>query len=298
MWGSPSPCRFLTISVLCPAVGKSFLMFISCTFGTIMDSHLTDHLADLPSGKDLRLCSEPWPSYWCLEEFCDCTSGEHRFLQILASFFTHVIPARVALNNRLVQPSTSHNISSFGLGRFFSFLMFYRVGRTPWTGDQPVARPLPAHRTVQIQNKRTQTSMHQIGFEPAIPVFERAETVHALDHVATVIGSYYRLQELIGDLSSFAVWKYPIRISAWALSYFSHWVSSFHVEKIRYGTSNVAKPQLFPTSGVIHIVMPNLESRISVVHVEAHHNLLINKGQKSWSHTCGRYCVMLSSVKR
>jgi hypothetical protein len=33
-----------------------------------------------------------------------------------------------------------------GLGRFFSFLIPYTVGRTPWTGDQPVARPLPTHR--------------------------------------------------------------------------------------------------------------------------------------------------------
>jgi hypothetical protein len=33
-----------------------------------------------------------------------------------------------------------------GLGRFSSFLMFYTVGSTPWTGDQPVAMPLPAHR--------------------------------------------------------------------------------------------------------------------------------------------------------
>jgi hypothetical protein len=32
------------------------------------------------------------------------------------------------------------------LGRFFSFLIVYTVGRTPCTGDQPVARPLPAHR--------------------------------------------------------------------------------------------------------------------------------------------------------
>jgi hypothetical protein len=29
------------------------------------------------------------------------------------------------------------------------------VGRTPWTGDQPVARPLPTHRTTRTQNKRT-----------------------------------------------------------------------------------------------------------------------------------------------
>jgi hypothetical protein len=33
----------------------------------------------------------------------------------------------------------------------FSFLMFYTVGKTPWTGDQPVARPLHAHRTTQTE---------------------------------------------------------------------------------------------------------------------------------------------------
>jgi hypothetical protein len=38
------------------------------------------------------------------------------------------------------------------------------------------------------QNKRTQTSMHQVEFEPTIPVFERAKTVQPLDRVATVIG--------------------------------------------------------------------------------------------------------------
>jgi hypothetical protein len=30
--------------------------------------------------------------------------------------------------------------------------------------------------------------MPQLGFEPTIPGFERAKTVHALDRVATVIG--------------------------------------------------------------------------------------------------------------
>jgi hypothetical protein len=46
----------------------------------------------------------------------------------------------------------------------------------------PVARPLPAHTT-----SRTETSMPQVGFEPTIPVFERAKTVHALDRAATGI---------------------------------------------------------------------------------------------------------------
>jgi hypothetical protein len=65
---------------------------------------------------------------------------------------------------------------------FISFLILYTVGRIPWTGDQLVARPLPT------QNKRTQTSMPRVGFEPTIPVFKRAKTVHALDCAATVIG--------------------------------------------------------------------------------------------------------------
>jgi hypothetical protein len=30
--------------------------------------------------------------------------------------------------------------------------------------------------------------MPQVGFEPTIPVFERAKTVHASDRAATVIG--------------------------------------------------------------------------------------------------------------
>jgi hypothetical protein len=74
------------------------------------------------------------------------------------------------------------------LGLFFSFLILYTVGRTPWTGDQPVARPLPTHRPTQIQNKRTQTCMYGVGFEPTVPVFDRAKMVHASDRVATVIG--------------------------------------------------------------------------------------------------------------
>jgi hypothetical protein len=48
---------------------------------------------------------------------------------------------------------------------------FYTVNRTHWTRDQPVARPLPTHRTAQTQNKRT---MPWVGFEPTILAFERA----------------------------------------------------------------------------------------------------------------------------
>jgi hypothetical protein len=44
------------------------------------------------------------------------------------------------------------------------------------------------HRTTQTQNKRRQISMPWVGFEPTIPVLERAKTVRALDRAATVIG--------------------------------------------------------------------------------------------------------------
>jgi hypothetical protein len=45
------------------------------------------------------------------------------------------------------------------------------------------------HRTTQAQNKRTQTSMPCVGFEPTIPLSERAKKVHASDCAATVTGS-------------------------------------------------------------------------------------------------------------
>jgi hypothetical protein len=68
-------------------------------------------------------------------------------------------------------------------------LILYTVDRTHWTGDEPVARPLPLHRTTQTQNKRTQTSMYRVRFEPRIQVFERAKTLDTLDRAATVIGT-------------------------------------------------------------------------------------------------------------
>jgi hypothetical protein len=55
-----------------------------------------------------------------------------------------------------------------------------------WTGDQTVARPQHTHRTTQ-----TQKSMPRVGLEPTTPVFERAKTVHDLDHAATLIGPLY-----------------------------------------------------------------------------------------------------------
>jgi hypothetical protein len=73
----------------------------------------------------------------------------------------------------------------------FNFLILQTDCRTPWTGHQPVARPLPTVRKTQTQNKRRQTSMSRVGFEPTIPAFERAKTIYDLDRAATAIFTYY-----------------------------------------------------------------------------------------------------------
>jgi hypothetical protein len=80
----------------------------------------------------------------------------------------------------------------------------YTVGRTPWTSDQPVARPLPTQRRTQTQNKRThKTSIPWMKFEPTIPAFERAKTVHALDRAATMIFTTVLTHVNSSQLSSF-----------------------------------------------------------------------------------------------
>jgi hypothetical protein len=82
--------------------------------------------------------------------------------------------------------------SPLNLGRFFSFLIPYIVGRTSWTGYEPVARPLPTHRT-------THTSMPRVGFDLTISVFERAKTVHALECATAVIDGTRQLAVSIQD---------------------------------------------------------------------------------------------------
>jgi hypothetical protein len=51
-----------------------------------------------------------------------------------------------------------------------------------------VISPSQGRYLTQTQNKRTQTSMPRVVFEPTIPAFEREKTVHALDRAVAVIG--------------------------------------------------------------------------------------------------------------
>jgi hypothetical protein len=70
---------------------------------------------------------------------------------------------------------------------FFSFLIYTQSVGLLGPGISP-SQGRCLHAEQHKQNKRTQTSMSQVGFEPTIPVFEWAKTVHALDRAATVIG--------------------------------------------------------------------------------------------------------------
>jgi hypothetical protein len=72
---------------------------------------------------------------------------------------------------------------SLDLGHIFSFLIFKRSVGLRGRGDEPVA-----HTEQHKQNKCKQTSMPRVGFEPMIPAFEWAKTVHASGRGATVIG--------------------------------------------------------------------------------------------------------------
>jgi hypothetical protein len=54
----------------------------------------------------------------------------------------------------IAHSTTNRHLTLFlSLSMALQFLNLYIVGRTPWTGDQSVARPLPTHGTTQTQNK-------------------------------------------------------------------------------------------------------------------------------------------------
>jgi hypothetical protein len=110
-----------------------------------------------------------------------------------------------------VAPTLEHRAS---MKRFVSlqFLNLKTVSRTPWMGDQPVARPLP----IQTQNKHRQTSMPWVGFEPTIPAFKQTKTVHALDRAATVTGMCLLHLEKCGRKRPWLILKYYYSCCVWS----------------------------------------------------------------------------------
>jgi hypothetical protein len=125
----------------------------------------------------LKFCNQLiYPSPCSIISDIKITAVSYRIMYVYLFVSLSVCPS--------INPSISIYISLYlwlsspllDLGRFFSSLILCTVGRTPWTGDQHVARPLRTHRRTQRQNKRTQTSMNWVGFEPTIQALERAKT--------------------------------------------------------------------------------------------------------------------------
>jgi hypothetical protein len=76
-------------------------------------------------------------------------------------------------------------VGSWPLFQFIDF--FAQLVGLFGRGISPSQRLYP-HTGRYKQNRSTQTSMSQVGLEPTIPVFERAERVDVFDRAATVIG--------------------------------------------------------------------------------------------------------------
>jgi hypothetical protein len=55
--------------------------------------------------------------------------------------------AVITATTAVASTATLYAFTALWILATFSFLILYAVGRTPWTRDKPVARPLPAHRT-------------------------------------------------------------------------------------------------------------------------------------------------------
>jgi hypothetical protein len=69
--------------------------------------------------------------------------------------------------------------------------LFCTDGRTPWTGDQPVARPLPTHKTTRTQNKLHAWSGIRTH-DPSVRASEDSSCLRTRGHCdrhALVIGS-------------------------------------------------------------------------------------------------------------
>jgi hypothetical protein len=162
------------------------------TYFEVLSRHLHDSRGKLPKFQSGNSISGPGiePSTSRICQKCYCLSQLARWflvkLKVVQLINKFIIIIIIIINIMALQPFVVPS-------PLLSFFILYTVGRTPWTGDQPVARPLPTQNKTQTQNKRTQTSMPHVGFEPTIPAFKREKTVHALHRAANVIAMINKL---------------------------------------------------------------------------------------------------------
>jgi hypothetical protein len=146
---------------------------------------LSDYLYDYIGAKDrsFKRCIEKWnthfgPIYFCRKYYGFRCIKNAVLCRDISSYIIHsFIHSSVA-----VRPFV-------GPGLFFNFLIFFTqtVGLLGRVVSPSQGRYLHTKAT-QTQNKRTQTTMPRVGFEPTIPSPERTKTVYASDSTITVIG--------------------------------------------------------------------------------------------------------------
>jgi hypothetical protein len=114
---------------------------------------------DLYQGRHFQLRKQP------------CMGSGSRVMNCLSvylSIYLSINPSIYLSIHLFIYLSTIYLSIHLSIYRFTAFCWtlaaFSVVGRTAWTGDQPVARPLPTHRPAQTQNKHTQKSMPSVGF--------------------------------------------------------------------------------------------------------------------------------------
>jgi hypothetical protein len=75
---------------------------------------------------------------------------------------------------------------------FWNYESIWTSGRTPWTGDQPNARPLPTQDNTTQKNADTHPRSER-DLNTWSQVFQRSKTVRTLDCAATGTGCYFLL---------------------------------------------------------------------------------------------------------
>jgi hypothetical protein len=105
--------------------------------------------------------------------------------------------ATYTLNNQCIYGSTA----LLKLSSFFSFLIYTQSIALLGRGIS-LSQDRYLHTEQHKENKRTYTFTPRMGFEPTIPVLERAKTVYALDPAITVIGTLNNTAVKYCDMST------------------------------------------------------------------------------------------------
>jgi hypothetical protein len=96
-------------------------------------------------------------SFSCLSALWSLGLYNKETRNIVQFLYKHISPSLHTLDGQFKFIHSSMVLQPFvGPWPLLQFRnLLYTGGRTPWTSDQPVARPLPIHRTIQTQKKRT-----------------------------------------------------------------------------------------------------------------------------------------------